>query len=64
MMAAVRRARGVPADGVVTVVLAIAILGEAFTLWHALGTALVLGGVFLFTRKEKPRLKVLEEQTG
>jgi drug/metabolite transporter (DMT)-like permease len=49
---------------VVTVVLAIAILGEAFTVWHALGTALVLGGVFIFTRKEKPRVKVLEEQTA
>lgn len=49
---------------VVTVVLAIAILGEAFTLWHALGTALVLGGVYIFTRKEKPRLKLLEEQTA
>ena len=41
---------------VVTVTLAIAILGEAFTPWHAVGTALVLGGVFLFTRKGKPKL--------
>ena len=49
---------------VVTVVLAIAVLGETFTIWHALGTALVLGGVFIFTRKEKPRVKVLEEQTA
>ena len=31
---------------VVTVALAIGILGEAFTVWHAVGTALVLGGVF------------------
>jgi drug/metabolite transporter (DMT)-like permease len=49
---------------VVTVALAIGVLGEAFTLWHAIGTTLVLGGVFLFTRKEKPRVKVLEEQTA
>ena len=49
---------------VVTVGLAISVLGEAFTLWQALGTALVLGGVFLFTRKEKPREKVLEETTA
>lgn len=49
---------------VVTVALAITVLGEAFTIWHAIGTALVLGGVFLFTRKEKPRVKVLEEQTA
>ena len=40
------------------------ILGEAFTPYHAIGTALVLGGVFLFTRKEKPKLKVLEESTA
>jgi len=49
---------------VVTVGLAISILGEAFTIWHAIGTVLVLGGVFLFTRKEKPREKVLEESTA
>ncbi len=49
---------------VVTVALAITVLGEAFTVWHAIGTALVLGGVFLFTRKEKPKVKVLEEQTA
>jgi len=49
---------------VVTVGLAISILGEAFTPYHAIGTALVLGGVFLFTRKEKPKVKVLEESTA
>lgn len=49
---------------VVTVGLAIGVLGEAFTIWHALGTALVLGGVYLFTRKEKPKQKVLEENTA
>jgi drug/metabolite transporter (DMT)-like permease len=38
---------------VVTVILAISILGENFTLWHALGTALVLTGVWLFGKKPK-----------
>jgi len=49
---------------VVTVVLAIFVLGEAFTLTHAIGTFFVLGGVWLFTRKEKPKQKLLEEQTA
>lgn len=49
---------------IVTVVLAVGVLGEAFTVWHAIGTALVLGGVFIFTRKQKPRVKVLEGQTA
>ena len=49
---------------VVTVGLAISVLGEAFTLWHALGTALVLGGVWLFTRRERPRQKLLDETTA
>ena len=40
---------------VVTVGLAITILGETFTLWHALGTTLVLLGVVLFTRRAKPQ---------
>jgi drug/metabolite transporter (DMT)-like permease len=48
----------------VTVALAISVLGEPFTVWHAAGTALVLGGVFIFTRKEKPRAKLLEGQTA
>ena len=38
-----------------TVSLAITVLGERFTIWHALGTALVLLGVWLFGRKEKPK---------
>lgn len=38
----------------VTVGLSISVLGEAFTPWHALGTALVLVGVWLFGRKVKP----------
>ena len=36
---------------VVTVTLAITVLGETFTVWHAAGTALVLMGVWLFGRK-------------
>jgi len=39
----------------VTVALSIGILGEAFTVWHALGTALVLLGVWLFGRKARPK---------
>jgi drug/metabolite transporter (DMT)-like permease len=39
----------------VTVGLSITILGEAFTAWHAAGTAMVLPGVWLFGRKGKPR---------
>jgi drug/metabolite transporter (DMT)-like permease len=45
---------------VVTVALAIGILGETFTPWHALGTALVLSGVVLFTRRA--RLKPVEPE--
>ncbi len=37
----------------VTVLLAIVVLGESFTPWHALGTALVLGGVWLFERRTR-----------
>jgi len=40
---------------VVTVGLAVFILGEHFTAWHAAGTALVLLGVWLFGRKGRPR---------
>jgi drug/metabolite transporter (DMT)-like permease len=36
----------------VTVLLAIFVLSEPFTIWHALGTALVFFGVWLFTRKK------------
>ena len=49
---------------VVTVVLAIFVLGEVFTVYHAIGTILVLGGVWIFTRKDKPKDKLLEEQTA
>lgn len=41
---------------VVTVGLAVTVLGEAFTLWHAAGTVLVLLGVWLFSRKAKPKV--------
>jgi drug/metabolite transporter (DMT)-like permease len=41
---------------IVTVGLAISVLGESFTVWHAAGTALVLGGVVLFSRKSKAKL--------
>lgn len=38
---------------VVTIILAVAVLGEAFTIVHALGTALVLIGSWLFARTER-----------
>jgi drug/metabolite transporter (DMT)-like permease len=41
---------------VVTVGLAVSVLGEAFTAWHAAGTALVLFGVWLFSRKGKTKV--------
>ena len=41
---------------IVTVGLAISVLGESFTVWHAAGTALVLGGVVLFSRKSRAKL--------
>lgn len=45
---------------VVTVGLAIAVLGELFTPLHAAGTALVLLGVWLFGRKSKPKKAEVE----
>ena len=41
---------------VVTVGLAVGVLSEAFTVWHAAGTALVLLGVWLFGRKGKVKV--------
>lgn len=41
---------------VVTITLAVTVLGEAFTPWHAAGTALVLLGVLLFTHKARPKV--------
>lgn len=37
----------------VTIVLAVTILGEAFTVWHALGAAMVLIGVISFTQLDR-----------
>ena len=45
---------------VVTVGLAVTILGEAFTVWHAAGTVLVLLGVWLFSRRAKPKQAEVE----
>jgi drug/metabolite transporter (DMT)-like permease len=45
---------------VVTITLAVGILGEAFTVWHAAGTAMVLAGAWLFTRKEQPKRAEVE----
>jgi drug/metabolite transporter (DMT)-like permease len=45
---------------VVTVTLAVGVLGEAFTVWHAAGTAMVLLGAWLFTRKGKPKRAEVE----
>jgi len=36
----------------VTITLAVTILGETFSLWHALGAALVLVGILTFTKSE------------
>jgi drug/metabolite transporter (DMT)-like permease len=44
----------------VTVGLSIGVLGEAFTPWHAAGTAMVLLGVWLFGRKSKPKRAEVE----
>jgi drug/metabolite transporter (DMT)-like permease len=38
---------------VVTIVIAVIVLNEPFTLYHGLGTALVLAGSVLFTRAER-----------
>ena len=38
---------------IVTIVIAVWVLGEPFTLFHAIGTALVLAGSVLFTRAER-----------
>ena len=41
---------------VVTIALAVGVLGEAFTPWHAAGTAMVLAGAWLFTRKARTKV--------
>lgn len=40
---------------VVTVTLAVLVLGEAFTPYHAVGTTMVLAGVLLFTRQSRAK---------
>lgn len=37
----------------VTIVMAVTILGELFTVWHAVGAAMVLLGIFTFTQAER-----------
>jgi len=39
----------------VTIVLAVTILGEVFSIWHALGATMVLAGILFFTRAAKRR---------
>ncbi|NOZ33213.1 MAG: DMT family transporter, partial [Alphaproteobacteria bacterium] len=41
----------------VTIVLAVSVLGEAFSVWHALGAAMVLIGVIRFTRADRRAAK-------
>ena len=38
-----------------TILMGVWILGEPFTLWVAAGTALVISGIFVFTRMSRPR---------
>lgn len=49
----------------ITITLAVTILGEAFSIWHALGAAFVIGGIFLFTgadrRAARARALALED---
>jgi drug/metabolite transporter (DMT)-like permease len=45
---------------VVTIALAVGVLGERFTLWHMAGTAMVLAGAWLFTRKAGPKAAEVE----
>ncbi len=44
----------------VTVGLAVTLLGEPFGIWHAVGTALVLAGVVLFTRMSRPKTPTVD----
>jgi drug/metabolite transporter (DMT)-like permease len=45
---------------IVTILIAVWILGEPFTLFHALGTALVLAGSVLFTRAERAARRAVQ----
>ncbi len=40
---------------VITISLAVGVLGERFTIWHAIGTALVLAGAWWFTERSRPK---------
>jgi drug/metabolite transporter (DMT)-like permease len=42
---------------IVTIIIAVLVLGEPFTIFHAIGTALVLAGSVLFTRAERAARK-------
>lgn len=37
---------------IVTIALAVTVLGEPFTIWHAAGAAMVLGGIIYFARRQ------------
>lgn len=43
----------------VTIALAVTVLGEAFSVWHAAGAALVISGIFIFTRAEQSMARTL-----
>lgn len=47
----------------VTIVLAVWILNEPFTIWHAFGLVLVIGGVTILTHQPKPTTKPKTNQT-
>lgn len=47
----------------VTIVLAVWILNEPFTIWHAFGLILVIGGVTILTHQPKPTTKPKTHQT-
>lgn len=42
----------------VTIALAVSVLGEAFSIWHGLGAALVITGVLTFTRADRRAAKM------
>jgi drug/metabolite transporter (DMT)-like permease len=44
----------------VTIVLAVSVLGEAFSIWHALGAAMVLIGVIRFTQADRRAARLLK----
>ncbi len=46
---------------VITITMAVTILGEVFSVWHALGAAMVLMGIFTFTRAERRVQKLAQK---